>query len=94
MTSEERKQMDLAMMRDPDRWPAWPLLPLKRYVPGKPIAETACLARLGKDQYVLAMGVNVFQGPDDQTEWVRTTPEQLVEQGWMVDAPAHSLHLP
>lgn len=83
---------DLEMMRSPDRWPCWPVLPLKRY-DGKDrcgFPSTGLIAELdGVPRFTVFDG-NLFQRPlcFDDPKTVRydyDSFEAMLADGWVVD---------
>jgi len=105
MTDSTRNELDLAeinrqvgMMQDPDRWPLWPYLPLKRYRPrqdGSFDLESAYLYDVGvmeRGQVTrneVDVTMHLRSGPgfapktDEQVEFVSFT--QIVNDGWLGD---------
>jgi hypothetical protein len=78
---------EVEMMSDPDKWPAWPFLPLKK--PGQS-AKTGEYAYLYNDDLNAYPKITCFKGlmydhkPDnDRVEFASFT--ELLNQGWRVD---------
>ncbi|MFH1031162.1 MAG: hypothetical protein V1767_01125 [Chloroflexota bacterium] len=85
----EFKAKCLAMMRDPNRWSAWPILPLVKYDPSKSKidGESGFIIENPGVKHTVFKG-NVFSLPEDFT----TLPQEkfesfeaMVEAGWRVD---------
>lgn len=78
---------DLDMVKDPDRWPQWPILPLKR---GDQNEEIGFLVASGIPTVYLKNIWALKPGPmRDQLEGVSnlgySTFEELISDGWRVD---------
>ena len=74
---------DLKMMKNPTMWPAWPMLPLKRYKKEGGHPDLAVLYEAAPLK--IFENVNLF---DESTSWGpgRTvTAEEVVKEGWIVD---------
>lgn len=77
---------EIAMMRDSDQWPRWPILPLKRNNGG--FLETGRLMEHVVDP-------SAFSAPPLVNPWVENTVtgeqrvystfEQLYDDGWRID---------
>jgi hypothetical protein len=78
---------DLAMMRDPDRWPVWPQLPIKRNKDGAPLELGRLLNTSLKDDTVapiVRLGT-IFE-PWSNAETIEYPDlEAVVADGWIVD---------
>ncbi len=73
-----------SMMLDPERWPAWPFLPLKRYVEGAGL-DVAVLAAAPRDGRTVAFAVgNMFDRTTVERVEKRTV-ESVLADGWVVD---------
>lgn len=86
MIDQERRLKDQAFISDPDKWPNWPVLPLKR-----PIGyEFNCGALIG-GRGLRVFEVNIWNLPKTQKEWdavkdiTYTTIDELLDAGWIVD---------
>jgi hypothetical protein len=95
MTSPTKKPSDLEFIKDPERWPPWPFVPLVKRVGGRlPNAEdrTAGVLFYGDPPppYVVHY-VLVALLPDTKAEFDALpkteypTAEALVADGWQVD---------
>jgi hypothetical protein len=91
--SPEQRVEELDFLRNPDQWPNWPLLPIKRYgAPGDP-PECALLDSIGAPEpKVRVVFVNMFQlreltHAERQALRVEVydSAEALLDDGWMVD---------
>ena len=89
---------DAAMIRDTDRWPAWPCLPLKRR--NNSLEDKNLGVLLATEEHRRAVNgrgkLRVYHGyifslPKTQEQWDATprteydTIEELLADGWMVD---------
>ena len=90
---DDREARDLAQMQNPDEWPLWPLLPIKRSVKGGSWPETALLFANGEpvvikgDLYQLdkrpgTTYAEKFAGLEKQAY---LSFEAMVADGWRVD---------
>lgn len=74
---------DLDMLKDPDNWPNWPVLPVVRRQKGQ--TETAVVSEIGTTgRLYIRRGANLF----DRANWPgpeEVTAEQVIEEGWEVD---------
>lgn len=84
------RQHDIGMMQDPNDWPAWPLLPLKRHTPDDPL-DCGFIAELVMDvaiEPVVYHGL-IFEAAEvmrDESRWLRyATWDELYDAGWRVD---------
>jgi hypothetical protein len=76
------------MVADPDSWPHWPLLPLKRYTPN---VECACQVEISGGGFMLVKA-NLWAGPEaarkaiaaKEVYWYDTV-DDLIADGWIVD---------
>lgn len=74
---------DKAMIQDPDRWPAWPFLPMKqRNMNDSPMAGFFHNDSLVDDTVIFYLG-NMW-GPSDAVK-TDLTVEQVLADGWVVD---------
>lgn len=75
---------DKTMISTPNNWPIWPVLPMKREVEGKMWPETGFFLNPSlSDDVVFFYTGSIY----DMKEATKTdlTPEQVLEQGWVVD---------
>lgn len=78
---------DLQMIENPDNWPAWPYLPMKRYVEGKGLQTR--LLWLGRPNTLFE--ANLFHLPKTKEEFLLlphqeySSPEEILQEGWVVD---------
>lgn len=88
----ELRAESLRMITTPDRWPAWPLLPLKRSrQTGMP--DSACLTEAevyGHMQFNLYEGANMYTFPASletgkPVEPALVTPQEVIKRGRLVD---------
>lgn len=90
MKTKTRTLDDAQMIRDPDRWPAWPFLPLKRRDNSLESKNLAVLCADGKDTYTL-YHVYLFDLPKSPEGWKNSPQttyasiEALLQDGWIVD---------
>lgn len=77
----KRKQLDLEMMKNRDRWPQWPILPIKRR--GANGMEVAIL--FASEPFTMFNGPCMFLPHNEWPVSIEVTPEQLIEDGWEVD---------
>lgn len=76
---------DLRFLQDPNLWPAWPFLPLKRYNATGGWPEFGYVVAV-KGQLTSIRKGNMFGAKsDDPVTWVYETPEALLADGWEVD---------
>jgi hypothetical protein len=75
----DAKAEHLAFLKDEDRWPAWPLCPVKKHRDNE--LEIGC-ATAGQPVVVL---VNMFEFRSDAPKIEYESWEALVEDGWRVD---------
>ena len=86
MSLTEEQQRDIDMMRDPDRWPQWPVLPVKRTDLTKdPAREVGIIGDGGGPTIHLR---NLFASSTQikdakRMEYLDFT--ELVQDGWGVD---------
>lgn len=76
------RQRSLAHMKNPDAWMHWPNCPLKRRDYVKHTVELGMLREVGDDQYQFHEG---FLTTGVEAKWVDVTPDELIEQGWVMD---------
>ncbi|RPJ04008.1 MAG: hypothetical protein EHM36_11420 [Deltaproteobacteria bacterium] len=79
---EEKERLSIDLMIDPDKWPMWPFLPLKR----RQDNETGFLYSSG-DTFTVYHG-NVFNPPknlDLATKDVYGSFKEILAAGWEVD---------
>jgi hypothetical protein len=73
---------DLLMMQDPDEWPLWPQLPLKRR--GYPGERSGFLVAIPELKPIVYLG-NVGTVVENRQFKVYSGFGELVEDGWLVD---------
>lgn len=73
---------DVEFMKDPDKWPYWPVLPLKRYVNNN--LECGLIFASGEPKIFLT---NVFAGKNlEEVDTISyESYEALTGAGWMID---------
>jgi hypothetical protein len=93
----KRKAEDLQMMKRPDDWPNWPLLPMRRSVRdrlgGMPNCGLFLAEKNREGKWCFAPNLNlwdpkvtaVLNGPRDPAIFRWVTPEELIEEGWEID---------
>lgn len=78
---------DLQMMQDPDEWPYWPQLPLKRRFrdkPRKPGPMYGFLVAIPELRPIVFVGlIGAVQENRPTIEY--SSFEELLEDGWLVD---------
>jgi len=86
---ERTEQDHLTMMLNPDRWPRWPALALKRDRPdadGFPYQLAVLLATGDPGAPIFLTDTNLFNIPPDAIEKApRVSPADLIRDGWIVD---------
>ena len=77
---------DVAFINDPDEWPAWPRLPVKKQVEGQNWPEMAVIVPLSEG------GLGLFEGNLFQSEPLPPEPiekfkngQAVFAAGWRVD---------
>lgn len=90
----ERRSKELAMMQDPDRWPKWPHLPMKKYstTPGAFPEKFGYLIDVDTDASTAGGSVKpiLYTYPGEPVpvgtviEQFKTF-EELLDAGWVVD---------
>ncbi len=81
---------DREFILNPDLWPAWPYLPLKRYPKGRSGPEV-CLLVATERPYEALYAHNLFHLPPTRDEflagkkYVYETVDALLADGWIVD---------
>lgn len=90
--TQEQLAREVGMMKMPETWPCWPLLPVKRLVQGQNGPELGCMIDIlfAKKLYVY-IGMSPFKqirmqdasGWPDVVEYV--SYEDIVADGWVVD---------
>lgn len=78
------KISDLEFMKDPNKWPMWPFLPLKNRGLRQTSPDRPSVGLLTENGF--CMGANLFD-PESvvKIEPQAITPEQLIALGWEVD---------
>lgn len=90
MDKEEEMQADLKMMKEPDSWPLWPLLPMKK------VADTGnpgFLLATGKPKLYLRnflelkdIGIRTIGEVDEKIAAKEYTSfEEILDDGWIID---------
>lgn len=82
---DQERSMNLRWMNDPDKWPRWPLLPLKKPDPRGQLAETGFLV-CGKGP-VVHLG-SMYQVTPEWNDFKREPFESfaaLYAAGWRID---------
>jgi hypothetical protein len=81
----------IKMMSEPNLWPRWPILPIKKYVAGRQLADTAVLVNCSlSDNRVRFTEGNMWSlsNADVYNTWQNgpvADPVALVAAGWVVD---------
>lgn len=86
MITKRKLPSDLEFIADPDRWPMWPLLPLKRHKAGETTPE--CVVCIRTEEGWPIFNVNPWRLPDYLEEHLIKTyasAEEVVADGWVVD---------
>ena len=78
----DRKKKDIKMMNTPDDWPAWPFLPLKRYIESHKSPECAILLA-GHGPKVVKCNMWSYDPKAETIEY--TSFQELVDAGWIID---------
>ena len=79
----ERK--DLEYLKDPNLWPAWPVLPLKRKKLSGGWPEFGYVIAV-EGQLTWIRSGNIFaMDPTDPVTYTYETPEALLADGWVVN---------
>lgn len=86
---EHRAQRDLAFMRDPNRWPNWPVLPLKNRALRQSHPDQPSFGLLAEGDepgkpWLFSQGANLY-GPHGVYDYLPCTPEDLIANGWEID---------
>jgi hypothetical protein len=87
LTDTER-QREIDMVQNPDEWPRWPYLPMKKHVKDGAFPLFGWLCDTGTSQ----IGVTLYSGDfatDRKLENVQTThytdPAAMIDDGWVID---------
>lgn len=84
MAGKYRPGQDLEMMQDPDEWPLWPQLPLKRRGHHEDSRRTGFLVAIPELEPVVYLGiVGTVVLKRDTIEY--SSFEELLAAGWLVD---------
>lgn len=89
-TDPERYARDAAMILRPDRWPRWPILPLKRLREGQGWPEYGVLLALAEYRTAV-FKANLFALPPTEAELLALEKIEypsftaLLDDGWTVD---------
>lgn len=75
----------LRMMADPDRWPQWPLLPLKRYDTANHLHAGYLVHTTGDDQFTVFQGNMFMAKPATDPKIKYENYGAIVRDGWEVD---------
>ncbi len=79
---------DLQMMQNPDKWPQWPYLPVKRWVKDRQTPDLAIMSVTGESA---SKPIVYFKNMFDSKALIRTKHleyasfEELLNDGWVVD---------
>lgn len=82
---------DRRMMENPDDWPRWPYLPLKRPSkdggwPDFAVLYEHCDARITRIALHLMEGAQLFTvSPEDHSSAQEVTVDDVMRAGWLVD---------
>ena len=85
-----RQTEDIEMIRDPNRWPNWPFLPMKQYTNDSEYIRCRILTPAEEGGYNM-YNANLFRLPDNPEELKKTfvkhyaLAEAVVLDGWIVD---------
>ena len=72
----------LAHLKNPDAWIYWPMQPMKRRDLTNSKVDLGVIREVGDNQYQFCEG---FMRSPDEREWRDVTPDQIIEEGWVVD---------
>ena len=80
----DRAHDDVVFLGNPDKWPAWPLCPVKGYRNGELVCGAVCEGSL------MVVEGNIFSGWTAETyadakKWQYDSFEAMVADGWEVD---------
>ena len=82
----------VAMVRSPDRWPAWPYLPVKRgHLPDADLGIVLASETTVLGDHPTVYLINLFALPRTPDEWAAApkmtypSAEAMVADGWVVD---------
>lgn len=86
------KQITLEMLSDPDLWPNWPILAVKRYK-NKFLEIGLVLYEEGYQKGIITIyyNINMYMFPKTPDEWnkaekyIYNTVHALIDDGWEVD---------
>lgn len=90
---EKRREEDQALILDPDQWPNWPILPIKRRVEGESWPELAFINGIGANEPKLMVIFENMHRYSEMTNEQRKAcrievydgVNSLLDDGWMVD---------
>jgi hypothetical protein len=71
------------MMTSPDEWVHWPLLPLKKRDLVNQRVDLGMLREAGENIYQFSEGV--MWKPGEERTWRTVNPQDLINDGWVVD---------
>ncbi len=74
---------DLSFIKDPNQWPQWPQLPVKRYVNGMEVG-VIIEVRTGVEPVVYLKNLYT-RFTDDTPKLTYGSIDELLADGWMVD---------
>lgn len=77
-----RQLHDLGMIQNPDNWPIWPLLPMKRKVDGQ--LEMGFFLSPSLYGNTVAFYIGNIHDRQKALE-LDMSPEQVIQDGWRVD---------
>lgn len=84
--AEQERDSHVAMMRDEDSWPHWPILPLKRRVDGSGWPEVAVMFGDTDNGQVAVYLSSMFQPITTSTpKLVYDSHEAAYADGWRID---------
>ena len=75
---------DLNMIQNPDNWPAWPFLPMKRKTGGQLEMAFFWNGSISDDTVLFFLGY-IYEMKPRKSAALKVTPEQVLALGWRVD---------
>lgn len=82
--AEHTTTEQVEMMTDPDRWPQWPMLPVKKYVEGETWPH--CAVHLDLAGPFVIYEWKGFMRPDaEKVAATYDSAQAAVDDGWVVD---------
>lgn len=89
ITMDVKEKPDYSFVLNPQKWPNWPFLPMKRYVQNKHLPEFGVImTRMGLSTIFDA---NLFDLPKTEEGWKAlkhkkySSVEEMLQDGWIVD---------